>query len=127
MAGCSRHSLYDSHYRKHQWGKISEAELPLPESKTCFNGSQIKGGMCLAHDSKLQHLSVYLQREKVKKHSHRTRNLFQKETRRELQSISKAIHILSGPRPLTSLSLKRFGGSMSSTTPQYSFCFSGEA
>ena len=47
MTGCSRHSLYDSHYKEHQWQKISKAELSLHDSKICFKWSQAKGAHVL--------------------------------------------------------------------------------
>ena len=72
--------------------------------------------MYLVYDSKLHYLSVFMQREKVKKQSDRMRSHSQKEIRRELQSISKAIHIPSVQGPSGQPSIMVVGGAMSSTT-----------
>ena len=66
--------------------------------------------MCLAYDFKLHYLGVYVQRQKVKKQSHRTRSCSPKKIRRDLQLISKTIHIPSGQGPSGQPSIVGDGG-----------------
>ena len=72
-----------------------------PSSLRLLIGSPDKGGTHPLLDSKLQGLSVYVQRERSRS-SHRTRSCSKEEIRKELQSISKALHFPSGHGPLIS-------------------------
>lgn len=69
-------------------------------------------------DSKLYYLNMYVERENVKTPSHRMRSLSQKEMRRELQSISKEMDILSVQGPSFQPSIVGIRGAMSRTTTQ---------
>ena len=84
-----------------------------PESKPCFKGSQTKRARVL-HVTQLHNFGVYVQREKVKKQSHRMRSCSQKEIRRKLQFISKAVYICSGQGPSRQPSIMGFGRAVSS-------------
>ena len=111
--GWSRHSLCHSYYRRTDDGRS------VRQDHTSLSLRPDQGGTCLAHNSKLHYLRVYVQREKVKKQSHRTRSRSQKEIRRELQSISKAVHIPSGQGPSGQPSSTGVRVALSSTTPQH--------
>ena len=81
-----------------------------------LRGPRQRGHVSLC-DPKLHYLSVDVQRERSRS-GHRTRSRSKKEMRRELQSISKAIHIPSGRGLSSQLSITWVGRAMSSTTPQ---------
>ena len=91
-------------------------ELGCCRQPDLFQGVPGQGGPCPVCDTKSHDLSVYVQREKAKKQSHRTRSRSQK-TERELQSICQAIHIPSGQAPPAAFHLGGWGA-VSNMAPQ---------
>ena len=97
--GWSRRSLCYSHYRSTDGRRSVNQDHISWSLRLVLRSPRQKGHRTVKYITSV----CTCKEEKVEKQSHRTRSSSQREIRRELPSISKAIHIPSGRGPLSSL------------------------